>query len=236
MRNRSAYLCLALMLLVGCAVTDRVTYTDQEGPVPDDIIHKIVNEETEKPWIMAHLGEPFAVDRVQTAGANPTTLYEVYTYRFSRTAVRSGHVMVFFKAGAREDTVEYLHIAFEKEQVQKAWLDKFARANLGTRLREERIKTMKVASKHTTVDATPVEEKPRFDWKVPILKKWFGGSNDNGKEQAKAQDKSQEKGEAVKQASADSEVKTEETMPPRSSGTEIETEKMMSGEGAADAL
>lgn len=224
MRSTLVCFCLALLLPMGCAITDRVTYTDQEGPVPDDIIQHIVNEETEKPWVLAHLGEPFAIDRVQTGGDTPTTLYEVYTYRFSRSAVRSGHVMVFFKAGAREDTIEYLHIAFEKEQVQKAWLDKFKHANVATQLREERVKTVKVASKNTEVNAEPVEEKPRFDWKVPILKKWFSGSSDEASEKKAAE----------KHAMAEESVSKETSMTEAPMANSHDAEKEMADKGASE--
>ncbi|MFL0799825.1 MAG: hypothetical protein K6L80_05215 [Agarilytica sp.] len=159
---------------VACSVSDRVTYSDQEGPIPPHIIEKIQKTKTEKAWVMANLGDPFTIDRVETTGVNSEVLYEVYSYRIARSSVRSGHVAYVFTVGGREDQVEYFHVAFEKDQVQKAWMDKFARAQLGTRLhQEDKVHTVKVASKEEVHQV--VNKREPINWKLPILKKWFGG-------------------------------------------------------------
>ncbi len=162
------------VLGAACSVSDRVTYADQEGPIPPHVIEKIQKTKTEKAWVVAHLGDPFTIDRVETTGANSEVLYEIYSYRIARASVRSGHVAYVFTVGGREDLVEYFHVAFEKNQVQKAWMDKFARAQLGTRLhQEEKVYTVKVASKEEVHQI--VNKREPINWKLPILKKWFGG-------------------------------------------------------------
>lgn len=168
--------CSIFILSVGsaCSVTDRVSYSDQEGPIPDDLIKQIKAKKTEKAWITAHLGEPFAIDRIETAGKNSEVLYEVYSYRLSKTSVRAGHVLYFFKAGGREDEIAYFHVAFDKNIVQKSWLDKYSRAQLGPRLREEKVKIIKVASQKDADHVMKLKKKSKVEWKIPILKKWFG--------------------------------------------------------------
>lgn len=155
-------------------MTDRVSYGDQEGPIPDDLIKRIKTKKTEKAWVAAHLGEPFTIDRIETAGENSEVLYEVYSYRLSKTSVRAGHVLYFFKAGGREDEIAYFHVAFDKNIVQKAWLDKYSRAQLGPRLREEKVKVIKVASQKDANHVMKLKKKSNIEWKIPILKKWFG--------------------------------------------------------------
>ncbi len=165
---------LVCVLGAACSVSDRVTYADQEGPIPPHVIEKIQKTKTEKAWVVANLGDPFTIDRVETTGTNSEVLYEIYSYRIARASVRSGHVAYVFTVGGREDLVEYFHVAFEKDQVQKAWMDKFARAQLGTRLhQEEKVHTVKVASKDEVHQV--VNKREPINWKLPILKKWFGG-------------------------------------------------------------
>lgn len=164
----------ALTFGSACSVTDRVSYGDQEGPIPDDLIKRIKTKKTEKAWVAAHLGEPFSIDRIETAGENSEVLYEVYSYRLSKTSVRAGHILYFFKAGGRADEIAYFHVAFDKNIVQKAWLDKYSRAQLGPRLREEKVKVIKVASQKDADHVMKVKKKSNIEWKIPILKKWFG--------------------------------------------------------------
>lgn len=166
------------LALTACSVTDRVSYGDQEGPIPQHVIDKIQNTKTEKAWVVAHLGEPFTIDRVETRGPHSQVLYEVYSYRLSRSSVRSGHVLYVFTMGGREDQIEYFHVAFEKSMVKKAWMDKFARAQLGTVLHQEKVKTVKVSSQKEA-DQVAKKREP-VNWKLPILKKWFG-SDEEGK-------------------------------------------------------
>lgn len=168
-------------------MTDRVSYGDQEGPIPDDLIKQIKANKTEKAWVAAHLGEPFAIDRIETAGENSEVLYEVYSYRLSKTSVRAGHVLYFFKAGGREDEIAYFHVAFDKNIVQKAWLDKYSRAQLGPRLREEKAKVTIVASQKEADHVMKKKKKRNVEWKIPILKKWFGlGKSEQGMDDGEA--------------------------------------------------
>ncbi len=176
-------------------MTDRVSYGDQEGPIPDDLIKRIKAKKTEKAWVTAHLGEPFSIDRIETAGENSEVLYEVYSYRLSKTSVRAGHILYFFKAGGREDEIAYFHVAFDKNIVQKAWLDKYSRAQLGPRLREEKVKVIKVASQKDADHVMKLKKKSNIEWKIPILKKWFGAGKSEpgmGKGEAAGEEKSME--------------------------------------------
>ncbi len=166
---------LSSAVLGACSVSDRVSYGDQEGPIPEDVIEKIQTTKTAKAWVVAHLGEPFTIDRVETRGLHSQVLYEVYSYRVTRSSVRAGHVMYVFTMGGREDHIEYFHVAFEKDQVKRAWMDKLARAQLGTVLHQEKVKTVKVNSaKEAKLVA---KKKEPTKWKLPILKKWFGGDD-----------------------------------------------------------
>lgn len=211
------FILIITLFAVACSVSDRVSYADQEGPIPDALIKKINTTKTEKAWVMAHLGEPFTIDRVETAGENSVVLYEVYSYRLSRSSIRSGHILYVFKAGGREDEVEYFHIVFDKGIVQKSWMDKYARAQLVPRLRYEKVNTVTVTSQK---DADHVMKVKKMQWKIPILKKWFGGDKDTAKE---AGDKASEM-KPVMGAETTTDTKTD-----------TKTEKVSSASGSADA-
>lgn len=169
----------ALLYVSACSVTDRVTYADGEGRVPPDVIKRIKTKPTSKMWVMSQLGDPMHIDRIETVGRKKELHYEIYTYRFSRTFIRSAQVLYVFKSGAREEEVEYFHIAFENGLSQRAWMDHLSRPHLATQMRKapEKVKSTKVASKEQADRMVEPEKNERMNWKLPILKRWFGSDN-----------------------------------------------------------
>ncbi|MFL0808959.1 MAG: hypothetical protein K6L76_00955 [Agarilytica sp.] len=168
-----------LAFLSACSVTDRVTYTDGEGRVPPEVIKRITSKPTSRAWVMSQLGKPMHIDRIETLGRQKELHYEIYTYRFSRTFIRSAQVFYVFKSGAREEEEEYFHVAFENGLSQRAWLDHLSRPHIASRLHQEKskVRSTKVASKSHADRLVEPEKNSRVNWKLPILKRWFGNEN-----------------------------------------------------------
>lgn len=174
-----------LCFLTACSVSERVSYKDDEGLIPSQLLKKIKKKKTEKSWVVAHLGAPYTIDRVDAVVdapslnsdtksdemTEPLTLFEVYTYRFTRSQIRSGHVLFFLSAGGRKDDVEYFHVAFDDDVVQKSWMDKYPRTQLGMRKRLQKVVSY-------PAQELSANKKNRTGWRLPSLKKWFTKKTD----------------------------------------------------------
>ncbi len=158
--------------VLSCSISERVSYADGEGRIPTVILQAIGKQKTEKSWVVVHLGEPFSIDRVSPGGGKSPALYEVYNYRFSKSHVRNGHLFYLFRAGGVQETVEYFHVAFDRDVVQKTWLDQYPRAQLGERMQAINIRAAEPGPR-ADMNNVSSEQKKHVDWKLPIFKKWF---------------------------------------------------------------
>lgn len=207
--RRIIFISFCLCCFSGCSVSERITYQDDEGLIPNKLLKKVKKNKTDKAWIVASFGQPYTIDRVETytdAAHNedsmpmnnrmhsgmmdkavmekammdksmaknmgevttPLTLFEVYTYRFTRSQIRSGHALFFFNAAGRKDDVEYYHVAFDENIVRKSWIDKYPRAQLGMRKHLQKIVTHRLQSQEKSK-----LRKNRSAWRLPSLKKWL---------------------------------------------------------------
>lgn len=163
------FIILTCFFFSSCSITERVSYGDSEGVVPEGVIKNITSKKAEKPWVIANLGQPLSVDKLYSHTGNRGQDYEVYNYRFTKSHVRSGHLLFILKAGGKEESVEYFHVAFEGMIIEKAWTDRLPRAQLGERV----LKQQKQVAKASVSKPDIVDNENRFAWKLPILKKWF---------------------------------------------------------------
>lgn len=111
---------IALLFVLGaCSVSDRISYEDTEGEVPEALFEKIRKNKTRKSWIVSNLGDPHLIEKQSDS-------QEVYTYRFTRSHYRNGQILLIFRYGRVKRDVEYFHVAFENGVVKKHWMDEFA--------------------------------------------------------------------------------------------------------------
>lgn len=160
-----------LVFTTSCSITERVSYEDSEGAIPKDVLKKIKSKKAEKSWVLANLGAPYSVDKIRSSHMTPELDYEVYNYRFAKSHIRSGQLLFLLRAGGSEESVEYFHVAFQGDLIDRAWTDKLPRAELGERVVKMRKKVAKMDA--PTVTPNAVDNESRFAWKLPILKKWF---------------------------------------------------------------
>lgn len=172
-------------LFVACSINKRVSYNDEEGRIPEELIRKIKRKKTEKSWVLAHLGEPYAIDRVETNEASPKLLVDIYTFRFQKQTVQTGHAFYLLRAGGVEQSTEYLHIVFDKDIVKKSWMDNFPRPQIGTRIRHAKSNTITVDPDVKKVVVQP--KNTATSWKIPILKKWLSPQGVPLREEAMSQ-------------------------------------------------
>lgn len=109
-------LLLIFICLNGCAVSDRVVYTDSEGVVPDRFFAKIKNKKTHKDWVVSNLGQPHVME--ETSGV------EFLTYHFAKSRYRKVSVALVLNRGLLEEEQEYYHVMVCEDVVERAWFDK----------------------------------------------------------------------------------------------------------------
>lgn len=171
----------SLLVLNACSISERTSYTDSEGVLPKDVLERIKDNRTSKAWVVSHLGDPFAIDRIEYSTNDVVAMHEVYTYRLVRSKIRSGHVLFFFRAGAREDNIDYFHIVFSDQVVKKSWMDQYAGVQMGVRENKKLVLVMPEGDQ--AIDLEKSNDEDGFDWKLPVLKKWFGVSKKAPEEQ-----------------------------------------------------
>jgi len=162
-------LCCLALLFSACSITDRISYEDSEGPLPDSLFDNIKANKTTKAWVIDQLGEPHAIEEFNALAGEISPAYQVYTYQVQRRRVRGGHLLFLFRAATVEETLEYLHLSFEQGVVTRKWIDRFER----TQLRIQR-KARDMTHPVEVSAGEFVEKKKGFDWKIPAIKKWLG--------------------------------------------------------------
>jgi len=165
--RRSQYLLLMLcsLFVSSCSLTDRVSYRDSEGPIPEALLDHVQKYETAKSWVTDRLGDPFSIDKPQSADEHTRFSVDEYlTYRFSRQHVRNGRLLFLLRAGTSEDSVSYYHLAIRDGLVQRAWFDEFSHVQMGM----DNIEIMNEAS---IKQRKPKKEKAGLNWKLPFLNK-----------------------------------------------------------------
>lgn len=164
-------------LTFACSVSQRVTHEDAEGRVPTAVIETIKQRDVLKPWVISHLGEPHSIDEVNVNNADAQPLYEIYSYRFTLTQVRSGHLLFLFKVGGRDDSVEYLHIVFDRDTIQDAWMDPYPRPQFGNRLHLQQAQQAQQESRTSHMASLNDAKKTKTEsseWQLPMIKNWSG--------------------------------------------------------------
>lgn len=116
---RAASVFCVAVTLVACSISDRISYIDEEGEIPESFFEEVRKNKTKKSWIVSQLGEPFLVE-------TKNEFQEIYTYRFTRSHYRNGQLLLVLRYGRVEKEVEYYHLAFERNVVKKHWLDEYA--------------------------------------------------------------------------------------------------------------
>ena len=110
-----------LVLTCGCTISDRHSYVDSEGRVPDDVFAAIKNGKTVKQWVVNQLGEPF----IKSYSDNQR---ELFTYRYSSEQTKQANLLLVLRYQAQERDINYFHIVFENSMVVKHWWDKSSAA------------------------------------------------------------------------------------------------------------
>ena len=105
------------ILTTGCAVSDRVVYTDSEGVVPQKFFSTVKKKKTHRDWVVGNLGQPNAID--EASGV------EFLTYHFAKSRYRKVSVMLVLNRGVLEEQQEYYHVMVCDDIVQKAWFDDY---------------------------------------------------------------------------------------------------------------
>lgn len=197
--NRIASLFFSAVLLqcTACAVSERVTYADQEGKISEKTLQKISRQGASQHVVVGNLGLPSSIDKIVLQ--DQQSLYEIYNYRLTETQVRSGHLFYLLKAAGSEQNQRYFHVAFREGVVDSTWINSDPRAEMTVHVTNaqaspDTVQATKEASRSSaeiptqapvkTVDietktgkVTIVTEKTEdFKWKLPFLNKWLNSN------------------------------------------------------------
>ncbi|SMF36675.1 hypothetical protein SAMN02745866_02380 [Alteromonadaceae bacterium Bs31] len=140
---------IALGFFSGCSISDRTTYEDGEGRIPEKVFSDIRRGKTEKSWLVSQLGEP---DILQSGPDSK----EIYTYRLMRAQEKHADLLIFLRYDGVSRDVEYFHVFFENNIVRRHWRDSVSEVQTRRyfgKITPEPVET--VAQEQTAFDVEP---------------------------------------------------------------------------------
>lgn len=100
----------------GCSISDRTSFEDDSGRIPETFFSDIRRGKTSKEWIEAQLGTPQGLQ--QGPGSK-----QIYTYRIVRSQQKHADLLIVLRYDGVYRDVEYFHIFFENDIVERHWRD-----------------------------------------------------------------------------------------------------------------
>lgn len=113
---------LAVSLLVGCSVSTRIQYEDNDGYLPKSFFRSIKKNRTHRDVVINTLGDP--VERLRTSEGD-----EIYTYAFTKSIYKYKKMIFFIRSNSVKRDERYFHVVFNDMKVKKRWWDKFSHVN-----------------------------------------------------------------------------------------------------------
>lgn len=117
LRQMVVVFCLVSLIGLGaCSVTNRTSYEDDEGSVPESFFSSIKKNKTQKKWIIHHLGEPLSTYYTKDNK-------EILTYQIRRAQYRNVSLLFFMRYNSVKRDPRYFHMLLDKDIVRKTWWD-----------------------------------------------------------------------------------------------------------------
>lgn len=113
---------LLVSLLVGCSVSTRIQYEDNDGYLPRSFFKSIKKHRTHKDVVINTLGEP--VERLRTSSGD-----EIYTYAFTKSIYKYKKMFFVIRSNSVKRDERYFHVVFNNMKVKKHWWDKMVHVN-----------------------------------------------------------------------------------------------------------
>ena len=113
---RSVVILFLAFFLGSCSVTDRTSYEDDEGAVPESFFSSIKKNKTQKKWIVHHLGKPLSA--YYTSDNK-----EIVTYQIRRAKYRNASLLLFMRYNSVRRDPRYFHVLLDNDVVKKTWWD-----------------------------------------------------------------------------------------------------------------
>ncbi|VUD56521.1 hypothetical protein TDB9533_02177 [Thalassocella blandensis] len=148
--------CFCLLYALGiaaCSITERVSYEDQEGQIPESVFEDIKQKKISTGEVVEQLGEPVLIEMLGDD-------IKVMTYRFNRVHIRNWRFLFVLHSGARSEDLSYFHVAYKNNEIKKTWID-------------DSLRIQKIHKLVQEVDPPKKEKSSGVNWKLPF----FGNKN-----------------------------------------------------------
>ncbi len=142
---------LYVVYLTACSISDRTSYEDGEGRIPEKFFSDIRRGKTEKSWVVSQLGEPDILQKGPDAK-------EIYTYRLMRAQQKHADLLVVLRYNGVSRDVEYFHLFFDNDIVRRHWRDSFSEVQTGRYFGPASKEAIEVSVKEVSEPEPPVPQ------------------------------------------------------------------------------